>query len=113
MHVTLIFPGIAIPGFDSFKKKPTIEANFIDHGLASLSASAKAHGHTTDLIDLRTLKDWQQFRKVVREKSTTIWALTSWSLHYPDVVRCIRIIKEEREDATVLVVYIPRFTPLK
>ncbi len=102
MHVTLIFPGIAIPGFDSFRKKPTIEANFIDHGLASLSASAKAHGHTTDLIDLRTLKDWQQFREIVRGKSTTIWALTSWSLHYPDVVRCIRIIKEEREDATVI-----------
>jgi len=39
MHVTLIFPGVALPGFDSFKKKPTIEANFIDHGLASLSAS--------------------------------------------------------------------------
>jgi anaerobic magnesium-protoporphyrin IX monomethyl ester cyclase len=102
MHVTLIFPGIAIPGFDSFKKKSTIEANFIDHGLASLSASAKAGGHTIDLIDLRTMKDWQQFREIVREKPTKTWALTSWSLHYPDAVRCVRIIKEEREDATVI-----------
>jgi len=102
MHVTLIFPGIAIPGFNSFKKKATIEANFIDHGLASLSASAKASGHTTDLIDLRTLKDWEQFRQIVREKPTDTWALTSWSLHYPDAVRCIRIIKEERDDATVI-----------
>jgi hypothetical protein len=34
MHVTMIFPGIALPGFDSFGKKPTIDANFIDHGLA-------------------------------------------------------------------------------
>ena len=32
MHVTMIFPGIALPGFDSFGKKPTIDANFIDHG---------------------------------------------------------------------------------
>ena len=62
MHVTLIFPGIALPGFDSFKKKPTIDANFIDHGLASLSASAKAKGHTVDLIDLRALRDWQHFQ---------------------------------------------------
>jgi radical SAM superfamily enzyme YgiQ (UPF0313 family) len=102
MHVTLIFPGIAIPGFDSFKKQSTIEANFIDHGLASLSASAKAGGHTTDLVDLRTLKDWQQFRDIVRVKPTHTWALTSWSLHYPDAVRCVRIIKEEREDAIVI-----------
>ena len=63
MHVTLIFPGVALPGFDSFKKKPTIEANFIDHGLASLSAAAKTQGHTVDLIDRRTLSGWGQFRE--------------------------------------------------
>lgn len=102
MHVTLIFPGIALPGFDSFKKKPTIDANFIDHGLASLSASAKAHGHTVDLIDLRALRDWQHFREEVRRRPTRVWGLTSWSLHYPDVVRAIRILKEEKEDAIVI-----------
>lgn len=102
MHVTLIFPGIALPGFDSFKKKPTIDANFIDHGLASLSASAKAQGHTVDLIDLRALRDWQHFREEVRRRPTRVWGLTSWSLHYPDVVRAIRILKEEKEDAIVI-----------
>ncbi|HJU04496.1 MAG TPA: radical SAM protein [Nitrospiraceae bacterium] len=102
MHVTLIFPGIALPGFDSFKKKSTIEANFIDHGLASLSASAKAHGYTIDLIDLRTLRDWQQFREEVRRRATKVWGITSWSLHYPDAVRAIRIVKEEKEDAIVI-----------
>ncbi len=102
MHVTLIFPGIALPGFDSFNKKRTIDANFIDHGLASLSASAKAAGHTVDLIDLRTLRDWQHFRDEVRRRTTTVWGLTSWSLHYPDVVRAIRILKEEHEDAVVI-----------
>ncbi|WP_447977039.1 B12-binding domain-containing radical SAM protein [Candidatus Nitrospira bockiana] len=103
MHVTLIFPGIALPGFDSFKKQRTIEANFIDHGLASLSASAKAKGHTVDLIDLRALRDWQHFRDEVRRRSTRVWGLTSWSLHYPDVVRAVRILKEEREEAVVIV----------
>ncbi len=102
MHVTMIFPGIALPGFDSFRKKRTIEANFIDHGLASLSASAKAHGHTVDLIDLRTLLDWSHFREEVRRRRNKVWALTSWSLHYPDAVRAIRIVKEEQEDATII-----------
>ncbi len=53
MRVTLIFPGIALPGFDSFKKTPATEANFIDHGLVSINASAKAHGYAVDLVDLR------------------------------------------------------------
>lgn len=102
MHVTMIFPGIALPGFDSFRKRRTIEANFIDHGLASLSASAKAAGHTVDLIDLRRLRDWSHFREEVRGRKTSVWALTSWSLHYPDAVRAVRILKEEKEDAVVI-----------
>lgn len=102
MRVTLIFPGIALPGFDSFKKRPTIDANFIDHGLASISASAKAHGYAVDLIDLRALRDWPHFREEVRKRDTKVWGITSWSLHYPDVVRAVRIVKEEKEDAVVI-----------
>lgn len=102
MHVTLIFPGIALPGFGSFNKKRTVDANFIDHGLASLSAAAKARGYTVDLIDLRTLRDWSHFRQEVRRRTTTVWGITSWSLHYPDVVRAVRILKEEKEQAVVV-----------
>ncbi len=102
MRVTLIFPGIALPGFDSFNKKRTVDANFIDHGLASLSASAKARGYLVDLIDLRTLRDWSHFREEVRRRTSTVWGITSWSLHYPDVVRAVRILKEEQERAIVV-----------
>ncbi len=102
MHVTLIFPGIALPGFGSYRKRHTVEANFIDHGLASLSAAAKAQGHTVDLIDLRTLDDWEHFRREVRRRNTRVWGITSWSLHYPDAARAIRIVKEEKEEAVVI-----------
>ena len=102
MRVTLIFPGIALPGFDSFRKKPTVEANFIDHGLASISAAAKARGHQVDLIDLRRLKNWDHFRDEVHGRPSKVWGITSWSLHYPDAVRAIRIVKEEWEDAIVV-----------
>ena len=102
MDVTLVFPGIALPGFDSFKKKPTVEANFIDHGLASIGAAAKAQGHRVDLIDLRRLRNWDHFREEVRVRDSKVWGITSWSLHYPDAVRAIRIVKEEREDAIVV-----------
>ena len=81
MHITLIFPGVALPGFDSLGKKPTIDANFIDHGLASLSAAVKAAGHTVDLIDLRALRGWEHFREEVRRRTTRVWGISSWSLH--------------------------------
>jgi radical SAM superfamily enzyme YgiQ (UPF0313 family) len=102
MKVTLVFPGIALPGFDSLGRQPTIEANFIDHGLASLGASAKAAGHDVDLIDLRALRDWRHFREVVRSTASPVWGVSAWSLHYPDAARCVQILKEEREDAVVV-----------
>ena len=102
MHVTLVFPGIALPGFDSFGRRPSVDANFIDHGIASVGAAAKAAGHVVRLIDLRALRGWDDFRAHVRASDSAAWGVTSWSLHYPDAVRAIRIIKEERPAATVV-----------
>src|SRR5207237_124871 len=101
MRVTLVFPGIALPGFDSFKKRPSVDANFIDHGLASVGAAAKAAGHGVGLIDLRALSGWEHFRSLVRSSDTPVWGITSWSLHYPDAVRAMRVIKEERPEAVI------------
>jgi anaerobic magnesium-protoporphyrin IX monomethyl ester cyclase len=102
MRVTLVFPGIALPGFDSFKKRPSVDANFIDHGLASVGAAAKAAGHAVGLIDLRALSGWELFRSLVRSSDTPVWGITSWSLHYPDAVRAMRVIKEERPEAVIV-----------
>ena len=102
MRVTLVFPGIALPGFDSFRKRASVDANFIDHGLASVGAAAKAAGHDVDLIDLRKLRGWDEFRARVRATETPVWGITSWSLHYPDAVRAMRIVKEERPAAIVV-----------
>jgi radical SAM superfamily enzyme YgiQ (UPF0313 family) len=102
MRVTLVFPGIALTGFDSYRKRRSVDANFIDHGLASVGAAAKARGHLVDLIDLRRLTGWDDFRARVRDADARVWGITSWSLHYPDAVRCMRVIKEEREDAIVV-----------
>src|SRR2546428_457230 len=103
MRVTLVFPGIALPGFDSFNKGTSVDANFIDHGLASVGAAAKAAGHEVGLIDLRALRDWEHFRSLVRTIDTPVWGITSWSLHYPDAVRAMRVIKEERPEAIIVI----------
>ncbi len=60
MKTTLIYPGIAGRGFDSLSQG--MDAGWVSHGLASISAAAKAEGFEIDLIDLRALKDWEQFQ---------------------------------------------------
>ena len=39
-----------------------MEAGWISHGLAHLSSAAKAQGFDVDLIDLRALTGWEQYR---------------------------------------------------
>ena len=53
MKTTLIYPGIAGYGFNSIGKG--MEAGWISHGLAHLSAAAKAKGFDVDLISQRDL----------------------------------------------------------
>src|SRR5205823_13952406 len=55
-----------------------------------------------DLIGILPLSGWDHFQSLVRASDTPVWGITSWSLHYPDAVRAMRIIKEERPEATVV-----------
>ena len=66
MKTTLIYAGIAGYGFDSLGKG--MEAGWINHGLAQLSACAKAEGFDVDLIDLRGLKGWDEFRAELEQR---------------------------------------------
>ncbi len=60
MKVSLIYPGIAGYGFNSLGQG--MEAGWVSHGLAHLSSAAKAQGFDIDLIDLRALSGWDEFR---------------------------------------------------
>ena len=61
LKTTLVFAGIAGRGFNSLKQG--MDAGWISHGLASLSAAAKAQGFEVNLIDLRALDGWDHFRR--------------------------------------------------
>ena len=61
MKTTLVYPGIAGYGFGSLGKG--MEAGWVSHGLAHISSAAKAQGFGMDLIDLRALSGWDQFKE--------------------------------------------------
>ncbi len=101
MRTTLVYAGIAGKGFDSLKQG--MDSGWISHGLASLSAHARAHDFDVDLIDLRALHDWEHFRQEVLARQPDVVGLTMMSVDYNPVMRAVRIIKEVRPETVTVV----------
>jgi len=60
-RITLVYPAIANIGFNSFNQKGN-ESSWLNFGLCSLSSYLKKHNHKVDLIDLRQLRGWLEYK---------------------------------------------------
>lgn len=65
MRIALIFPGIALTGFDSYRNLPG--TTWIHHGLCMLSACAREAGNQVRLFDIRRVKSYDDERWTDRE----------------------------------------------
>lgn len=101
MKTTLVYPGIAGYGFDCLGQG--MEAGWVSHGLAHISAAAKAQGFDIDLIDLRALKGWDDFRAEIRRRRPNVLGFTMMSVDYDPVMQSVDIVKEELPDSIVVV----------
>jgi anaerobic magnesium-protoporphyrin IX monomethyl ester cyclase len=101
IHTTLVYPGIAGLGFDSLKQG--MEAGWISHGLASLSAAAKAQGFEVDLIDLRALSGWDHFRQVLSERNPDVVGISMMSVDYNPARQAIAIAKEVKPEVVTII----------
>lgn len=101
IRTTLVYAGIAGYGFDCLGHG--MEAGWVSHGLAHISAAAKAQGFSVDLIDLRALKGWDHFRREIRERRPDVLGFTMMSVDYEPVIQCVDIVKEELPDSVVVV----------
>ncbi len=101
MRTTLIYPGIAGYGFNSLGRG--MEAGWVSHGLAQLSSAAKAEGFGIDLIDLRALSGWEEFRAEVRRRQPDVVGLTMMSVDYNPATEAARIVKESMPQVVTVV----------
>jgi radical SAM superfamily enzyme YgiQ (UPF0313 family) len=101
MKTTLIYPGIAGYGFASVGKG--MEAGWISHGLAHLSAAAQAKGFDVDLIDLRALTGWDHFREQILARRPDVVGITMMSVDYNPAIQCLDIIKTVAPDTITVV----------
>lgn len=87
MKITLIYPAIAGWGFDSYRNN--IETSWVSHGLALLSACAKAQGHTVDLLDLRRLKGWGDFGTKIEALEPDLAGIYMSSVDYNPALKAV------------------------
>ena len=92
MRVTLVYAGITSVGFNGLFQG--MEGGWISHGLCILGACAKQEGFEVDLIDLRALKGWDDFRAQVVARRPAVIGFYMPSVNYNPVVKGIKIVKE-------------------
>jgi radical SAM superfamily enzyme YgiQ (UPF0313 family) len=103
MRIDLIFPGITFWGFNSFGKLKTQEANFMPHGLASISAYLKSQGHEVGMIDMRKLKNWKHFEQIILQSTANVFGISSMSVDYEASVMAASLIKQLKPSSTVII----------
>jgi radical SAM superfamily enzyme YgiQ (UPF0313 family) len=101
MKVSLVYPGIAGYGFNSLGRG--MEAGWVSHGLAHLSSATKAQGFDVDLIDLRALSGWDEYRKELLRRQPDVVALTMMSVDYNPAMEAARVVKEVLPDTITVV----------
>jgi radical SAM superfamily enzyme YgiQ (UPF0313 family) len=80
-----------------------MDAGWISHGLASLSAAAKAQGFEVDLIDLRALDGWDHFRGILSERNPDVVGVTMMSVDYNPARQTVAIAKEVKPEIVTII----------
>ncbi len=75
MKVTLIFAAVGIAGFNPNRQPGDREGSWISHGLASIGTVLKEQGHEVDLIDLRQLSGFDDFKTRIAANPSEIYGI--------------------------------------
>ncbi|MCP4750827.1 MAG: B12-binding domain-containing radical SAM protein [Proteobacteria bacterium] len=100
MEIALVFPGITDCGFNS---RHGIEGTWIHHGLGILASALKRSGHRVRLIDLRRLKGWDHFQRIVETMESEVFGITLMSVDFDPGIRAAHLIKETRPESIIVV----------
>lgn len=66
-RITLVYPGIAGMGFNSFSTSPGGDSSQLPLGLMYLGAHLKEAGFNVELLDLRLLRGWEDYEDRLRQ----------------------------------------------
>ncbi len=101
MRTTLVYPGITGKGFDSLGQG--MDSGWISHGLAMLSACARAEGFAVDLLDLRALRGWDHYREELVARQPDVIGVSMMSVDYNPSMECLSIARQVLPNAVAVV----------
>jgi anaerobic magnesium-protoporphyrin IX monomethyl ester cyclase len=101
MRTTLVYPGITGKGFDSLGQG--MDSGWISHGLAILAACAKEQGSEVNLLDLRALHAWDDYRNELLARRPDVVGVSMMSVDYNPAIRCLEIARQALPDAVTVV----------
>ena len=100
--VTLIYASIGIIGMGN-KNSRNGEVVRMPHGLASIAASVKAAGYMVDLIDVRIVDDWEEFKDKIIKSSSCYFGISIDNVSVSYGIQVAKIIKEIKQDSYIVV----------
>lgn len=103
MRVSLVYVGVGVAGFNADRPLGDREGSWISHGLGSISASCKAAGFDTDIVDLRQFPDWDAFRELVANEPSDVYGLGVSAVDYAQALNAVLIIKQTAPKAKIIV----------
>jgi len=95
---------IVYPSCFAFKSNPKAKGwdiKGIHHGIGYIIAYAKKEGIDVDLIDLRRLKDWDDF--IGKITNYSIVAFSVMTVDYPNAMKAIKITKAVNPKAKIII----------
>ena len=75
----------------------------INHGITQISAVCKSQGIDCSLLDFRQIKNYEQFRNVVRSQKECWYGVTCRTIDSPIVEKAVKIIKEEHPESKIII----------
>ena len=103
MKVTLVYVGIGVAGFNANRPLGEREGGWVPHGIASVAASAQAAGYRVDMVDLRQLGGWEDFRKIVAESPADVYGLSVSPVDAWSALKTIILIKKTAPNSKIVV----------
>src|SRR3989338_3065733 len=102
MKILFIDAGVGTAGLNSAKKNE-YGSNAINHGLSMIAAYAQHHGFDEiSLINLRELKNWDDFRGRFLEIDPDVVGISIWSVDFETAMNCISMMKELKSGAVIV-----------
>lgn len=103
MKVILVYVGIGVAGFNANRRPGDREGSWIGHGIASIGASLKSAGHEVELIDMRQLSGWEEFKERVANQRASIYGLSVSAVDYHSALEAANTIKTAHPESKVIV----------